>query len=254
LLTVDNEEELAVKYVVPAVLLMAASVAGAAAAQDSMNLEDETDRISYSLGYQIGGDFKRQHVQMNGTAVVQGIQDALSDADPQIPPVDMNQILAGLKQKIVTEQKQRRAEQELAMAAAGEKFMEENAKKEGVVTTESGLQYKIIQEGSGRSPGPEDQVTVNYRGTLIDGKEFDSSEKRGKPATFKLNAVIKGWSEGLQLMKEGGKAELYIPTSLGYGDRGPLAHRTLIFDVELLSVGEEPTTAPEAEAAPKAGE
>jgi FKBP-type peptidyl-prolyl cis-trans isomerase len=124
--------------------------------------------------------------------------------------------------------------------------MEENAKKEGVVTTKSGLQYKILKEGSGKSPAATDQVTVNYRGTLIDGKEFDSSYKRGKPATFRLNGVIKGWTDGLQLMKEGGKAELFIPPNLAYGSRGPLADQTLIFDVELISVGKKakaPSTA-----------
>jgi len=243
-----------VKYVVPAVVLMTATAAGLARAQEPLNLEDETARISYSLGYQIGGDFERQHVELDAAVVVQGIQDALAGAEPKIPAAEMNKTLTDLKQKIVIEQKKRRAEQELETVAEGKQFMEENAKKPGVVTTESGLQYKVIQEGTGKSPGPQDQVTVNYRGTLIDGKEFDSSEKRGKPATFKLNGVIKGWSAGLQLMKEGGKAVLYIPPNLGYGDRGPLGHRTLIFDVELLSVGEAPADAPEAESAPKAGE
>ena len=242
------------KYVVPAVVLMTATAAGLARAQEPLNLEDETARISYSLGYQIGGDFERQHVELDAAVVVQGIQDALAGAEPKIPAAEMNKTLTDLKQKIVIEQKKRRAEQELETVAEGKQFMEENAKKPGVVTTESGLQYKVIQEGTGKSPGPQDQVTVNYRGTLIDGKEFDSSEKRGKPATFKLNGVIKGWSEGLQLMKEGGKAVLYIPPNLGYGDRGPLGHRTLIFHVELLSVGEAPADAPEAESAPKAGE
>ncbi len=126
--------------------------------------------------------------------------------------------------------------------------MEENAGKDGVVTTESGLQYRVIAAGTGKSPGPQEQVTVHYRGRLIDGREFDSSFKRGKPATFKLNGVIKGWSEGLQLMKEGGKAELFIPPNLGYGDRGPLAHQTLIFEVELLSVGETQAAGSEAAA------
>ena len=129
-------------------------------------------------------------------------------------------------------------ENELGLLAAGRQFLEENAKKEGVVTTPSGLQYQVIEEGSGESPGPADTVTVNYRGTLVDGSVFDSSAKHGGPATFKLDAVIKGWSEGLQLMKEGGKAKLFIPQELAYGQRGPLAHRALIFDVELISVGE----------------
>jgi FKBP-type peptidyl-prolyl cis-trans isomerase FklB len=239
-----------VKYVVPAVFFVAASAAGTALAEAPLNFEDEGARISYSLGYQIGDDFKRQKVEMVAEAVVQGIQDALSGAEPKMPAAEMNATLTQLKQKIVNDQKKRKVEQELERVAAGKKFMEENAKKEGVVTTESGLQYKVIEPGTGKSPGPEDQVTVNYRGTLIDGKEFDSSFKRGKSVTFKLNGVIKGWSEGLQLMKEGGKAELFIPPNLAYNDRGPLGHHTLIFDVELVSVGEQ-----EAEAkAPAEGE
>ena len=131
---------------------------------------------------------------------------------------------------------QNRREMELQYLAEGKKFMQENAKKPGVKTTASGLQYKIIKAGKGKAPGPTDQVTVNYRGTLIDGKEFDSSYKRGEPATFQLNGVIKGWTEGLQLIKEGGKIQLFIPPELAYAGRGPLAHRTLIFDVELISV------------------
>ena len=109
----------------------------------------------------------------------------------------------------------------------------------------------MTQAGTGKSPGPEDQVTVHYRGTLIDGKEFDSSHKSGKPATFRLDSVIKGWSEGLQLMKEGGKSQMFIPQNLAFGDRGPLGHRTLIFDVELITVGEPkqaPTTPAQDEA------
>jgi FKBP-type peptidyl-prolyl cis-trans isomerase FklB len=232
-------------------------IAGAATAGDALNLEDESARISYSLGYQIGGDFNRQNVEMNTAAVVQGIQDALSGAEPKMSAEEITATLSDLKQKIVADQRKRSVERELELVAEGEKFLEENAKKDGVVTTESGLQYKVIQEGTGKSPGPEDQVTVQYRGRLVDGKEFDSSYKKGKPATFQLNGVIKGWSEGLQLMKEGGKAELYIPQKLAYGDRGPLGHRALVFEVELLSVGEPPAQAApqgQAEGAAKAGE
>ncbi|MFY9976232.1 MAG: FKBP-type peptidyl-prolyl cis-trans isomerase [Chromatiaceae bacterium] len=238
-------------------VLLTGLIAGAAYAGEALNLEDEGARISYSLGYQIGGDFNRQNVEMNPAAVVQGIQDALSGAEPKMSPEEITATLSDLKQKIVADQRKRSVERELELEAEGEKFLEENAKKEGVVTTESGLQYKVIQEGTGKSPGPEDQVTVQYRGRLVDGKEFDSSYKKGKPATFRLNGVIKGWSEGLQLMKEGGKAELYIPQKLAYGDRGPLGHRALIFEVELLSVGEPPAEAAsqgQAEGAPKAGE
>jgi FKBP-type peptidyl-prolyl cis-trans isomerase FklB len=216
-------------------------------AEEALDFQDETTRINYSLGYQIGGDFKRQKIEMNAEAVVQGIRDALAGGEPQMPQPEMLQTLRDLKQKVVAEQQAQKKLRETEMIAAGKKYMEENAQKEGVVTTESGLQYKVIQEGTGASPGPTDKVTVNYRGTLIDGKEFDSSFKRNKPATFQVNGVIKGWAEGIQLMKEGGKMQFFIPPELGYGHRGPLAHQTLIFDVELLSVG-EPAAAKAAEA------
>jgi FKBP-type peptidyl-prolyl cis-trans isomerase len=149
---------------------------------------------------------------------------------------EMTATLVELKRKVVAEKNKRNIENELGYLAEGKQFMEENANKEGVVTTESGLQYKVIKPGTGKSPGPQDTVTVHYKGTLIDGQPFDSSFKRDKPATFAVNRVIKGWSEGLQLMKEGGKSMLYIPQNLAYGTRGPLAHRTLIFEVELLKV------------------
>jgi len=124
--------------------------------------------------------------------------------------------------------------------AAGEAFLAENAKKEGVVVTDSGLQYKIIEEGEGPSPGPSDMATVNYRGTLIDGTQFDSSYDRGQPATFPVGGVIAGWTEALQLMKPGAKWQLFIPADLAYGERGAGKdigpNSTLVFDVELLSV------------------
>ena len=212
-------------------------------ADEALNLDNETARINYSLGYQIGGDFKRQDVDMDAEAVVQGISDALTGARPKMSQPEMTSTLMELKRKVVAEQQKRGVENELKYLAEGKEFMEENAKKEGVITTESGLQYKVIEPGNGKSPGPQDQVTVHYRGSFIDGKEFDSSFKKKKPATFAVNRVIKGWSEGLQLMKEGGKSQLYIPQDLAYGSRGPLAHRTLIFEVELLAVeGAEPAT------------
>lgn len=220
----------------PAVLAWSLSMPVVAA--DALDFEDETIRVNYSLGYQIGGDFKRQGVEMNAEAVVQGIRDALSEAKPQMDPAAMNKTLVELKRKVVAEQQERRKKTEYARLAAGKKFLEENAKKDGVMTTDSGLQYKVIKQGTGKSPGPQDQVKVHYKGTLIDGKEFDSSYKKGEPASFRLDGVIKGWSEGLQLMKEGGKSQLFVPADLAYGNRGPLGNYTLIFDVELISVDE----------------
>lgn len=221
-------------------------------AAEDMKLEDETARISYSLGYQIGGDFKRQGTDMNAEAVVKGIEDAISGAEPLMSTDEMRKTLVELKRRILEQQQAKKKEEAEKRRAEGKAFLEENAKQEGVVSLPSGLQYKIIEEGSGASPTATDKVTVNYRGTLIDGKEFDSSYKRNKPATFKLNGVIKGWTEGLQLIKEGGKMELYIPPELAYGERGALANQALIFEVELLSVGEKQP--PKAEAAEEASE
>ncbi len=236
-------------------LAVLAVPAGIVSAADALSLDSETARINYSLGYQIGGDFKRQGIEMNRDDILKGLEDAVSGADPLMKPDDMRKTLTDLKTKIVSEQKQRAVEQELQMAEEGKKYLEENAKKPGVVTTESGLQYEIVEAGTGKSPGPTDQVTVNYRGTQVNGQEFDSSYSRGKPATFKLNSVVKGWTEGLQLIKEGGKIKLFIPSSLAYGGRGPLAHRTLVFDVELISVGPEPEKTEAAEPTePKAGQ
>ena len=215
---------------------------------DELKLEDETARINYSLGYQIGGDFKRQGLEMNPAAVTKGIEDALSEAVPLMTPEEIQTTLTELKRTLVAQQKQKAEEQAAKLQADSKQFLEENAKQEGVLVTESGLQYQIIEPGTGKTPTPTDKVTVNYQGTLVDGKEFDSSYKRGKPVSFKLDGVVKGWTEGLQLIKEGGKIKLFIPPELAYGDRGPLANRALIFDVELLSVG-EPEEA-EAEAAP----
>jgi FKBP-type peptidyl-prolyl cis-trans isomerase len=221
--------------------LLLAVQAGSVCATEPLKLDDDTARINYSLGHQIGGDFKRQGVKMNAAAIVKGIEDALSGAEPMMSPQEMHATLTELKRKVVADERTKlrknRREAELQYLAEGKKFMQENTAKPDVKTTASGLQYKILKPGAGKAPKPTDEVTVNYRGTLINGNEFDSSYEGGEPATFQLNGVIKGWTEGLQLIKEGGKIQLFIPPALAYGDRGPMAHRTLIFDVELISVG-----------------
>jgi len=224
---------------------------GLVAAAESLNLEDETARIGYSLGYQIGGDFKRQGIEANATAISRGIEDALAGTDPIMKEEDIQTTLTELKRKLAAAQKEKAAEQAREITEAGKKFLEENAKQPGVVTTESGLQYQIVEAGSGKTPSPTDQVSVHYRGTLVDGKEFDSSYKRGKPTSFQLDGVVQGWTEGLQFIKEGGKIKLFIPPELAYRDRGPLANRTLIFDVELISVGETAKPAEGESAEPK---
>ena len=213
---------------------------GVGFAGEKPEVKGENDRISYSVGYQVGGDFKRQGVDLNPDLLVKGVQDALSGAKPLMSQQEMNKTLVDLKRKVVSAQREEQKKAAEKNLADGKIFIEENGKKEGVATLPSGLQYKVIEKGSGASPKKTDTVTVNYKGTLIDGSEFDSSYKRGKPATFRVDGVIAGWTEALQLMKPGAKWKLFIPSNLAYGERGAGAkippNATLIFEVELLSV------------------
>jgi len=217
-------------------LLITIGFSGVCYAGQKAELKNETDKINYSVGHQIGGDFKRQGVELSPEAIVQGIQDALSGSETLLTQEEMRTVLVNLKKKIVSDERAQRVQEEAKYRAEGQEFLAANAKKEGVVTLPSGLQYKVLQEGTGKSPGPNDSVTVHYRGTLINGNEFDSSYRKNEPATFRLGGVIKGWTEALQFMKEGAKWQLFIPPELAYGRRGPLADRTLIFEVVLISV------------------
>jgi FKBP-type peptidyl-prolyl cis-trans isomerase FklB len=195
---------------------------------------DETSRTSYALGYQLGRDLGATEVRSD--ALLRGIEDGRKGATPALKPEEMKASLASLEQRLNEQRAKQQAEAMKKTQAAGASYLAENAKKPGVVTTKSGLQYRAVKAGSGRTPAPTDSVTVHYRGTLVDGKQFDSSYDRGEPATFPVNGVIAGWTEALQLMKEGAQYQLAIPPSLAYGDRGPLAGQVLLFDVELLKV------------------
>jgi len=204
--------------------------------EKSPQLKDQKDKVSYSIGLNIGSNLTKQNIPINPDVLAAGIKDAIA-GKPQLTPDQVKETMAAFEKDM--EQKQQAAAQK--NASEGAKFLEENKKKEGVKTTASGLQYKLIKEGTGAQPKENDTVTVNYRGTLIDGKtEFDSSYKRGEPATFPVNGVIKGWTEALQLMKVGSKYQLFIPPNLAYGERavGPdiSPNSTLIFDVELMGV------------------
>jgi FKBP-type peptidyl-prolyl cis-trans isomerase FklB len=213
---------------------------GLCLAGETPEIRDDNDRISYSIGHQIGGDFKKQGVELRSEFVVQGIRDAIDGAKPKMTPEEINKTLVELKRKVTAAQQEEGKKAAEKNRAAGEAFLAENAKKEGVVTLPSALQYKVLKEGSGESPLPTARVTVQYRGTLLDGTEFDSSYKRNQPAVFKVNGVIRGWTEALQLMKPGSKWQLFIPANLAYGDRGAGSSippgSTLIFEVELVSV------------------
>jgi len=210
----------------------------------SPQLKDQKDKVSYSIGLQIGLNLGRQKVDINPDILAAGIKDAIA-GKPQLTTDQVKEVMAQFEKDMEQKQKQLGEKNK----ADGDKFLAENKKNPGVKATASGLQYKVEKEGTGAQPKPTDMVTVNYRGTLIDGTEFDSSFKRGQPATFPVNGVIKGWTEALQLMKQGAKYQLFIPANLAYGERamgpdiGP--NSTLIFEVELQDVKPAPTPVPQ---------
>jgi FKBP-type peptidyl-prolyl cis-trans isomerase len=206
-----------------------------ASATDPAPLTDAVSKTSYALGYQIGRDVRG--VEIRPEAVVQGLQDGAAGTKPKLTSEEIAALMQKLQQDADTARAKRQVEHLKEAAAAGTAYLAENAKKPGVTTTASGLQYKVITPGTGKKPTASDTVTVHYRGTLVDGAEFDSSYSRGQPATFPLNGVIAGWTEGVQLMQEGGKSQLVIPPALAYGDKGELAGQVLIFEIELIKVG-----------------
>jgi FKBP-type peptidyl-prolyl cis-trans isomerase FklB len=208
-------------------------------AGENLDLKDKKARLSYSVGYQIGGDFLRQGKDINPNVLLKGIQDALASTEPLMTQKEMRTTLINLQKAVAAAQEKKMMAQAQKNLAEGLAFLEENEKKEGIKTLSNGLQYKIITEGSGKTPGETDTVMVHYRGILIDGTEFDSSYKRNKPATFRVDRVIAGWTKALQLMKEGAKWQLFIPPKLGYGNKraGNIEpNSTLIFEVKLISV------------------
>ncbi len=217
----------------------------AAQAADSNTLSDQADRINYSIGQQIGNDFKRQNIVINEQAIRQGIQDGESNTPPLIDKKEMTSALSELKKNITEKMKKeanerilKRREAEKEIRARGTDFMQANMKNEGVITMPGGLQYKILTEGKGLKPKAEDFVTFHYTAKTIEGKEFDSSYKKGKPVTYRANGVLPGFTEAVQMMKPGAKWELYIPPEQAYGRQGPLAQQTIILEIELLSIGE----------------
>lgn len=205
-----------------------------------IKLDTPKSRISYTIGVNIGQDFKSQKMDVDADVLLLGLKESLAGKELRLTDEEMANEIQTFQQemqaKIVAEMEEMSAKNQ----AAGEAFLAENAKKEGVVVTESGLQYKELEPGEGASPGAEDVATVHYRGTLIDGTQFDSSYDRGQPATFPVGGVIAGWTEALQLMKPGAKWQLVIPAELAYGERGAGQdigpNATLLFDVELISV------------------
>lgn len=213
------------------------AVAGLFASQAmALELDSDQKRFSYIVGFQIGQQLANDNIEVNEEAFLAAIQDATTGKQPQLSQAEIQATLQKMQQA-------RAAEAEQAAEKnrnKGKEFLARNADKAGVKTTDSGLQYEVIEPGKGEKPEASDTVRVHYRGTLIDGTEFDSSFKRGEPATFPVNGVIQGWQEALQMMKEGAKWKIYVPSDLAYGSRGAGGqigpNETLIFDVELLEI------------------
>jgi len=202
---------------------------------NAQNLNTEMEKVSYSLGVNVAKSVKNQGLtSIDSEAIAQAFTDVFEGNELKISEQESNIILQDYFGKLAKEAQSANVE-------AGQKFLAENAKRDGVTKTSTGLQYEVLAEGSGDSPKETDQVTVHYHGTLIDGTVFDSSVERGQPATFPVNGVIPGWVEALQLMKPGAKYKLFIPSNLAYGEKGAGGsigpNATLIFEVELISVG-----------------
>jgi FKBP-type peptidyl-prolyl cis-trans isomerase FklB len=214
-----------------------------AVAQDTATTGTEPktdkDKFSYALGMNFGENFRKQGLEIDPAIFSKAFADAFSTGKTTMTEDDMKAVLTVAAQEIRKKQAAIQAEKGQQAQAEGEKFLADNKTKEGVVTLPSGLQYKVLTQGTGEKPGLEDTVVCNYKGTLINGTEFDASEKHGGPATFPVKGVIAGWTEALQLMPAGSKWQLFVPANLAYGQQGPPdigPNATLIFEVELVSV------------------
>ncbi len=206
------------------------------AADNATTLETDKQKISYIFGIQVGQNMMQEGVELDIEAFKAGVADMMAGQQPQLDQATAEQVVQAY---------QAQKAQELAKVmnekqAQAKAFMEENAKKDGVVTTDSGLQYEVLKEGDGATPTENDKVIANYKGTLIDGTVFDSSYDRGEPATFPVNGVIQGWQEALKMMKEGSKWRIVVPANLAYGPRGAGnligPNETLIFEIELIAI------------------
>jgi FKBP-type peptidyl-prolyl cis-trans isomerase FklB len=212
-------------------------------AQEKMVLKNQKEKVSYciglSIGRNIGSDLKKQSIDIDPHILAKGIQDALAGQKPLLTEKEIQEVMATFQKEMMAKQ----AEVAKKNKEAGEAFLAENKRKEGVKKLPSGLQYMVIKAGKGKKAKLNDTVTVNYRGTLIDGTEFDSSYRRGKPVTFQVSDVIPGWTEALQLMEEGAKWQIFVPSNLAYGERGEGGvigpNATLIFEIELISIQEK---------------
>ncbi|MES1241555.1 MAG: FKBP-type peptidyl-prolyl cis-trans isomerase [Acidobacteriota bacterium] len=263
----------------PSTLFVAAliAVSGAALAQDKPQDKPQTgapaqpaqsqaakpkpealqDKASYIIGLNLGQSLKNQDVPCSQDLIVQGLRDGLAGANPLLTAEEIQAAMQEFQQQITAQQETKRKAEGEKNLKTSQAFLDQNKTRKEVKTTASGLQYEVLKEGSGDAPKPTDQVTVNYRGTLPDGKVFDSSYDRGEPVTFPVNGVIPGWVEALQLMKPGSKFKIYLPPALAYGERGAGGdigpNQALVFEVELISVAPA-SAAPAVEVPPTQGD
>jgi FKBP-type peptidyl-prolyl cis-trans isomerase len=205
-----------------------------------LTLKTQKDKVSYAIGMNMGQSMKRDSLDLDPNIVLRGFKDATAGGKTLMTDEEVKTVLTALRAEMIKKQQAESQHVGEANKQAGQQFLAANKTKDGVITLPSGLQYKVLKQGTGPKPTAADTVVTNYRGTLLDGTEFDSSYKRGQPATFPVGQVIKGWTEALQLMPVGSKWQLFIPADLAYGERSPGAeigpNSTLIFDIELLSI------------------
>lgn len=212
-------------------------VAGTASAQDTTS---EKGKLSYSIGFQIGSDFQERKIDVDIATVVKAMQDGYAKRTPAVPEATMSDTLSKFQQKIATAAKAEFDQAASANKAKSAKFMADNKTKKGIIVLPSGVQYRIIEDGTGKQVGPTSEVTVHYRGSLSNGLEFDSSFARGEPVKFKVNEVIKGWQEVLPRMKVGDHWQIFVPSDLAYGDRGNPPRigpsEALVFEIKVVDV------------------
>jgi FKBP-type peptidyl-prolyl cis-trans isomerase FklB len=226
------------------VFLVVTLLAPLCRAEEQLPLKEQKVKDSYSLGYEFGDNLKRQGAEIDLEVLISAIKDGLDGKKPVLSPEEIRDTLIQVRKKLMVLQDRRYRELSAKNIEEGKAFLEANKTKEGVHILPSGLQYKVLRDGEGPTPKATDIVTFHYRGTMIDGNEFDSSYARGKPSTVHVFGVIEGWTEALQLMKVGSKWQIFVPPALAYGDRqfGHIPpNSTLIFEIELLSIGESQT-------------
>ncbi len=226
-----------------ATLTLTALLTGNGLAQESATLADEADRINYTIGHQIGTDFKKQKVELDQQALQQGMRDGHERKQPLLDAREMNERLVDLKRNITKKMEaeavarlEKKNQKMRNNRRAGQEFLEANRAKEGVKTMPSGLQYKVLTPGDGLRPQASDRVRIHYRARRLNGQEFNSSYKKGEPSVFRVNGVVPGFSEALQMMQPGAKWELYLPWNLAYGRKGPLGNEAIIIEAELLEI------------------